>query len=286
MKKQYLNRLEGMIKNMEDIKPSARSEDTKHKYEEIQKKLTLLRTLITADFKPNSNFPPRKEILEAAEKQIIMWINQWEKLEKRGAAGEETSIDPESLDAMINQRFPSSTHDSAPPHPTQESALAGVNDSADPTLAGFEPSDPDFNLLFSDEFDFGDTLNTTYPNPYTSQSANQSGAPSMSYASRGGGLEDGASAYMNVNGAPGGAGGSSMGVNPSQLHRGGAAPGFVQNGYGGPEAYGAMDPSQEGAWGLGDEFSSSSSLGYKRPRGDLQDRSTPQGPPSKRDRLT
>jgi len=38
------------------------------------------KTLITADFKPNSNFPPRKEILEAAEKQIAMWIKEWDKL--------------------------------------------------------------------------------------------------------------------------------------------------------------------------------------------------------------
>ena len=42
MKSNYLNKLEGMVKNIEDIKPTAKTEETRHKYEEIQKKLTLL----------------------------------------------------------------------------------------------------------------------------------------------------------------------------------------------------------------------------------------------------
>lgn len=49
-----------------------------------------MKTLITADFKPNSNFPPRKEILDAAEKQITMWISEWDSL-MRYASGNSLS---------------------------------------------------------------------------------------------------------------------------------------------------------------------------------------------------
>lgn len=82
MKAKYLPKLNDMIKDVDKIKseePKGSAESQKQ-YDEIQKKLTLLKTLITADFKPNSNFPPRKEILEAAEKQIAMWIKEWDKL--------------------------------------------------------------------------------------------------------------------------------------------------------------------------------------------------------------
>merc|ERR1712100_485413 len=80
MKGTYLAQLEKMIDDVKDFKKQ-KNIQTKNqfKFDEIQKKLTLLKTLITADFKPNSNFPPRKEILEAAEKQIKMWISEWEK---------------------------------------------------------------------------------------------------------------------------------------------------------------------------------------------------------------
>jgi len=80
MKHSYLSKLIEMIADVGKIKQNDKGAESQKQYEEIQKKLTLLKTLITADFKPNSNFPPRKEILDAAEKQITMWIAEWEKL--------------------------------------------------------------------------------------------------------------------------------------------------------------------------------------------------------------
>ena len=65
MKRKYLNKLEQMIKNMEDIKPSAKTEDTKYKYEEIQKKLTLL--VCATESSSPSSFPPPSPSLTPLE---------------------------------------------------------------------------------------------------------------------------------------------------------------------------------------------------------------------------
>ena len=207
--------------------------------------------------------------MEAAEKQIIMWINQWEKLEKRGGE-DDGSIDADSLDAMINQRFGSSSVAMGNPvaglesngKPSSASQSAGeMNPSSVGMSSGFDSNDAEFNLLFSDEFDFGDTLSGGYGNypPQGEQSA------SMTNYS-------GAQGYM---GAP--PSGSTMGVNPSQLHNGPAGADFVSQGYPSNDSF-AMGP--DGPWPLSDDFS----LGYKRSR--AQEDDPTQGPPSKRDRLS
>lgn len=66
--------------------------------------------MITADFKPNSNFPPRKEILEAAEKQISMWIKEWDKLIQFASS---TNINIQSQSGINIENLNSSTADNS-----------------------------------------------------------------------------------------------------------------------------------------------------------------------------
>merc|ERR1712137_973152 len=206
MKTKYLSKLITMIKDVDKIKAEdpKQSSESKKQYDEIQKKLTLLKTLITADFKPNSNFPPRKEILEAAEKQITMWVSEWDKLLHNQPSGHEISEEdtkPTIVQAKQEEKRPTPTSTAEQHNNVQEPPQERINQptAPPPSNLNYQPgfSENDLNAildldnldlpLMQDSIPGGNSMgnyNSDNPNIYSRDSRDSSRYMSGGYPQR------------------------------------------------------------------------------------------------------